>query len=206
MGLKRKTVIAVNQSELHLFGCPSCGYRSGSCHLSFSGCGSWTCGECRFNCTILADGVEKSAIGTSVRRGTIVYPIVSPHPRIGIPARGKKYKRHKDGEFFWSRGIGMDITPGCLVCGGERGLHNNICGFVQNKEAGERVVSMFQSGAWLDFREHEPDRVQVKIGACKQHLENLKKLEKTVREFLKSEGKYRPGVINENLIKDAIST
>lgn len=54
---------------------------------------------------------------------------------------------------------------------------NNIAAFVQCKEAGERVVRMFKKGARLDYRDHEPDRVQVKIGACDTHLPNLVRLE-----------------------------
>lgn len=48
---------------------------------------------------------------------------------------------------------------------------------MQGKAAGERVVAMFQRGARLDYREHEPDYVQVKIGACDKHLANLQKLD-----------------------------
>ena len=55
---------------------------------------------------------------------------------------------------------------------------DNISGFVYSKESGERIVDgMFNNvGAWLDYREREPNWIQVKIGACPEHLENLKKL------------------------------
>lgn len=79
-------------------------------------------------------------------------------------------------EAFRSRGIGLDWTPGCFVCGGEDGLRSNISGFVKSKEAGERVVAMFDHGARLDWREFEPLWIQVKIGACTAHVSDLQRL------------------------------
>lgn len=72
---------------------------------------------------------------------------------------------------------------------------NNIAAFVQCKEAGERVVAMFPQGAWLDYRDYEPDRVQVKIGACDKHLPNLQKLYELTRE----------GVITNAHINEALA-
>ena len=59
-----------------------------------------------------------------------------------------------------------------------RQLVDNIAGFVVSKESGERIVDgMFNKvGARLDYREWEQNWIQVKIGACPEHLENLKKL------------------------------
>ena len=115
-------------------------------------------------------------------------------------------------EHFSSRGMGIDYSPGCFVCGNKfvnayiedsnkkfeaykkeftndqikrmeeslrrRQMIDNISGFVYSKESGERIVNgMFNNvGAWLDYREREPNWIQVKIGACSEHLENLKKL------------------------------
>ena len=87
-----------------------------------------------------------------------------------------------------------DNTPGCFVCGGKEGLHDNIAAFVQCKESGQRILNMFSCGARLDYREFEPDRVQVKIGACKKHLENLKKLDDSTKGS---------GIITEDGIKEA---
>jgi hypothetical protein len=36
---------------------------------------------------------------------------------------------------------------------------------------------MFEGKAKLDYRESEPDRVQVKIGACDKHFKCLEELE-----------------------------
>lgn len=91
-------------------------------------------------------------------------------------------KPDSEGDLFRSRGIGLDWTPGCFICGGKKRLLNNIAAFVQNKEAGKRVVGMFSQGAWLDYRDFEPDRVQVKIGACNTHLPNLEKLHELTRD------------------------
>ncbi|HLD06116.1 MAG TPA: hypothetical protein VJC16_01100, partial [Candidatus Nanoarchaeia archaeon] len=107
------------------------------------------------------------------------YPDLQPHPRRGIPSHGQPDTRPEGGgELFRSRGISFDNTPGCFVCGGGPALHNNISAFVQCKAAGERVVALFRGkGARMDYREHEPDRVQVKIGACKGHVPHLQKLQ-----------------------------
>ena len=82
----------------------------------------------------------------------------------------------EDGVRFSPRGIGSDHTPGCFCCGGDPGLYSNISGFVGSKEDGEKVAAMFEHGARLDYRDYEPNWIQVKIGACKEHLPNLEKL------------------------------
>lgn len=56
---------------------------------------------------------------------------------------------------------------------------------VDSKEAGERVVGMFQlqgSRAFLDYNPSEPANVQVKIGACDDHLPNLQSLRALAKE------------------------
>lgn len=88
----------------------------------------------------------------------------------------------KGGIPFCARGIGLDNCPGCYVCGGLPGLRTNISGFVRRKEDGEKVVEMFTSGAWMDFRPSEPQRIQVKIGACDAHRLNLEALMKATRD------------------------
>jgi hypothetical protein len=82
----------------------------------------------------------------------------------------------EDGVLFAPRGIGSDHTPGCFCCGGEPDLYSNISGFVYGKNDGEKVVAMFEHGARLDYRDYEPNWIQVKIGACKDHFLNLEKL------------------------------
>jgi len=195
--------IAVSADELSRWGCPNCGgYRSGSVPIQQGGTALWRCGDCGASCYVLADGVTESSFGGSLDGSyTLVLPLkdggepsrdikgggelfkdvkrakLQPHPRRGTSAHGQPDTRPEgDGEFFHSRGLGTDMTPGCFVCGGERSYYSNIAAFVQCKEAGERVVSMFKSGARLDYRDFEPDRVQVKIGACSSHRANLEAL------------------------------
>jgi len=173
-----QTIVAISAADLQKFGCPYCGYRSGYSPISGHGAAAWDCGECGRTCCILGEGNTKSSIGFGS-----FYPELQDHPRHGIPKRGRADKQPDcGGEFFRSRGIGLDITPGCFVCGGDKRLLNNIAAFVQCKEAGVRVVNMFQQGARLDYRDFEPDRVQVKVGACNAHLPNLRRLDELTRD------------------------
>lgn len=184
--------IAVSVSELQEFGCPWCGYRSGFTPMSVGTTTLWECAdrECRRTCMVLANGVKVAAI----RVGDGAYPELQGHPRRGIPSHGTPDKRPDDGsEFFGSRGVGADWTPGCFVCGGKYDLRHNIAAFVQCMEAGDRVVAMFATGARLDYRPSEPDRVQVKIGACDKHRRNLDVLHELTRD----------GVIASERIEDA---
>lgn len=87
----------------------------------------------------------------------------------------------EDGDVsFASRGIGNDWVE-CFVCGGKRdvpsGVNHNISGFVNSKQDGERIRAWFREKAWLDYRKREPNWIQLKIGACDNHLANLEKLE-----------------------------
>lgn len=78
---------------------------------------------------------------------------------------------------FVSRGLGADYVPGCFLCESSeidsKRMMCNLSGFVESKEDGEEVVKMFSRGAWLDYREREPNWIQVKVGACKEHEGNL---------------------------------
>lgn len=165
--------IAVSLVEMKQWGCPYCGHRSGYSPISGGQTAIFTCGECGGSCAVLGDGVTKSTIGFDG-----FYPQLQPHPRRGTPSRTPDKQPEGGGEFFWSRGIGLDSTPGCFVCAGEKDMHNNIAAFVQCRESGVRVVAMFYKGARLDYRDYEPDRVQVKIGACDEHVANLRELDR----------------------------
>mgnify|MGYP003419590450 CR=1 FL=1 len=167
-------IIAVSFEEHALYGCPYCGYRSGLAGLRQGNCVIWDCAACNNTCVLLGGGLKKSIIGLGEKT---VYPELQEHPRKGIPAHGNEDNSPEmGGEFFSVRGIGTDMTPGCFICGGDSNFRNNIAAFVKTREAGARVVSMFETGARLDYRENEPDRVQVKIGACDEHKPNLEKL------------------------------
>lgn len=75
------------------------------------------------------------------------------------------------------RGLGTDHTPGCFLCPrSEPGMRGNIAAFVRSRADGEAIVAMFLHGARLDWREWEPTWIQVKVGACPEHLPDLERL------------------------------
>lgn len=170
--------LAVLEADFQKYGCPYCGYESGISPISVNGAMIVICGECQAGYAVLAEGVTQSPIGFND-----YHPLLTEHPRAGTPKHGRPDKQPEGGgEYFAPRGIGTDVTPGCFVCGGPKGGYNNISAFVQGKAAGERVVGMFTQGAWLDYREHSPNRVQVKVGACQFHLKNLQMLDQLTLE------------------------
>lgn len=178
---KQEATIAISVPDLNQFGCPHCGYRSGSRLFSVGGTAIWQCGKCHQECHVLAEWLTHSVIGPNC-------PEVQKHPRQGIAKHGNPdISPGEGGEFFKSRGIGLDRCT-CFICNTDKRDElgstylNNISAFVECREAGERVVAMFPNGARLDYREREPDRVQVKIGACDTHLPNLQKLDLLTRD------------------------
>jgi len=90
---------------------------------------------------------------------------------------------------FSPRGIGLDLCSGCFICGsnqrsvGSNNYLNNISAFVSSKDEGEEIVSWFDTKARLDFREHEPNWIQVKIGSCDIHLPKLHELYTLASEY-----------------------
>lgn len=94
-----------------------------------------------------------------------------------------------------SRGIGKDYTPGCFVCGGTHQLYHNISMFVRSKEDGEAATALFETGAWLDYRDFEPSWIQVKVGACDAHLANLRQLNADVLTY--------PYIITSSIVEAA---
>ena len=108
--------MVVSASEINKYGCPHCGYRSGSVGFRFNNTAHWQCGECHKVSLALTDGIEEAETGWPER------PTMKrqEHPRKGKPKHGNPDKKPEGGgEFFWVRGIGMDRTPGCFICGGE---------------------------------------------------------------------------------------
>lgn len=127
--------LAVSYEEAKQWGCPYCGYRSGYSPISGGGTSVFVCGECGKGSAILAQGVTKSTIGFGN-----FYPELSARPRIGIPGHGTPDRQPEGGgEFFRSRDIGLDTTPGCFVCGGGTKMHNNIAAFVYSARKGEHL-------------------------------------------------------------------
>ncbi len=71
--------------------------------------------------------------------------------------------------FFRSRGIGSEYGLTCLVTGEQKGLMDNISAFVVSRLEGERAVRMLKGRPFLDYRPHEPDWIQVKVGVIHEH-------------------------------------
>jgi hypothetical protein len=164
---------AISFSEFKQHGCINCGCEYCYNHhgVSGGGCTPVKCGECGTEFAILADGLEKSSMGIGTdKEGEFYHPTREPHPRLGIPKHEyvKPDVRPETGGEFWSpRGIGYDLS-----------------GFVKSKQAGERIVKMFEDvlgrkpGTWLDYREFEPNWIQVKVQKEDVDLETLEKLTK----------------------------
>jgi hypothetical protein len=102
-------------------------------------------------------------------------------------------------ERFNSRGIGQELNLPCFVSGravdDATSLKDNIAAFVTSKEAGERIVQMFDGLARLDYRPHEPKWIQVKVGVGPQHLAALRALQRLSFE--------NGGVISREIIRQA---
>lgn len=103
-----------------------------------------------------------------------------------------RWKEHTHGEFvkMQPRPIGTDTCPCCVFCGDGKDspsmYRRNISLFVHSKADGEKVVDWFKAddynGAWLDFREYEPNYLQVKMGACSDHYQKLVQLSQIIEE------------------------
>lgn len=89
---------------------------------------------------------------------------------------------------FASRGIGSSWDR-CFVCAeaplkdglGEGSTHENLAAFVEGRAGGEAVLALFQDRgltASLDWRESEPNWVQIKVGVCRAHQASLRLLDR----------------------------
>lgn len=154
-------LIAISFSDYDKCGCVNCG--CDYCYAGNISCGGSTpvtCGECRTDFVILANGKTESCIGFNGENGECEYPSLQAHPRDGI----LKHKYVKpdirpdgEGEFWSPRGVGY----------GKKG--EDISGFIKSKQAGERILIMIENivgkehESWLDYREHEPNWIQLKV-------------------------------------------
>lgn len=80
-----------------------------------------------------------------------------------------------------SRGIGLDITPGCFVCGATKRnptandyLHNIAALVAKVDEAA--AMACFERGARMAYFHGDEHAPQIKVGACDDHLPELKHL------------------------------
>lgn len=58
----------------------------------------------------------------------------------------------------------------------------DLAGFVKTKKDGQAIVDLFDGFALLDYRESEPDWIQVKVSIDPPYIEALRALEKAVRD------------------------
>jgi hypothetical protein len=158
-------MIAISNSDYQKYGCPKCGCDSSILSRCYTGdTHPVTCRECKENFVILADGLKKSSLGFGYNAG---YPELQEHPRKGTPWHPwiAPDPRPEYGEYWNPRGIGYDLS-----------------GFVQSKQAGERLLDMVKDvlgkdnpESWLDWREYEPEWIQFKFQDSEFDLEKLKK-------------------------------
>jgi hypothetical protein len=99
-------------------------------------------------------------------------------------------------EAWGPRGIGSESGLPCFVTGERPGFTPNVSGFVNSKEAGERVVDMFDGLARLDFRPHEPNWIQVKVGALPEHAAVLHLL---MEKVIKAGNRISRNMIQETI-------
>lgn len=86
---------------------------------------------------------------------------------------------------FSPRGIGSGSGV-CFICGHKpMTAHAELAGFTGNtRHEGELAHRVFRAAGMetrLDWREHEPTWVQVKIGACQAHAMQLSDLDAAIR-------------------------
>lgn len=87
---------------------------------------------------------------------------------------------------FAPRGLGSSWDA-CFICNedplgdglGEGSCHENLAAFVASRGEGEIIVALFRElglTATPDFRDAEPNWIQVKLGACRAHQPSLRLL------------------------------
>ena len=163
-------IIAVSYSDYNKYGCVKCGCEYCSVDIVSGPSTPVICGECESKFIILKDGLKKSSVGLATQKndkdGNTIYefPLLSVHPRKGVLKH--PYVRP---DIRPDNGIGEFATP--------RGVGYDIACFVKSKEAGKRIVEMFDKknkeyeemgnkfvfSCCLDYRPNEPKWIQVKI-------------------------------------------
>lgn len=188
-------MLAISISDFEEHGCPNCGCDTAMAgRISGGGVTTGTCEECKLCFAIMADRMEKSSMGFGTGRknpdGTdeVEYPVRIPHPRAAIAKHAYQWPdpRPKGGGEYWkSRGIGYDLS-----------------GFVESRQAGERLLEMVKSvtgkekpDSWLDYRPREPKWIQFKFQPSEFDLERLDRL-----------SQENNGVLTTAILKQALAT
>lgn len=80
-----------------------------------------------------------------------------------------------------SRGLGLDLTPGCFVCGstlrceGANEYMNNIAAHIAVHNQAN-ILACFPRGARMGYYHGDEMSPQVKVGACDKHVPVLEEL------------------------------
>ncbi len=87
--------LAVPASEFDQFGCPGCGGIYGTSPISGGGTAQFNCSDCGRMTLVVADDLDRSAIGISSGDADPVYPVVVAHPRRGRPINREQLMRER---------------------------------------------------------------------------------------------------------------
>lgn len=173
-----KEMVAITSDDAQRWGCPECGFDACPSGVRPTSQVITTCPVCNIGFMVM--GSEETISSFEIGSGEGRYrPQLVEHPRKGTLKHGlEDTVPPEGGEYFRSRGLGMESSLCCFVCGASSaGYTNNISGFVTSKAGGERVVAMLterhEGAARLDYRDWEPHYIQVKVGACNTHRSNL---------------------------------
>ena len=91
----------------------------------------------------------------------------------------------KNGELIGKVEPSRVDKDGVHYSGGYNSCQPDMAARVNGLQGAKKVEKMFRAEgcrALIDYRDFEPHHVQVKIGACEEHLSNLKILERLTKE------------------------
>jgi hypothetical protein len=111
---------------------------------------------------------------------------------------------------FSPRGLGSSWQA-CFICGekplgdggGEGSTNDDMASFVETKEDGEQIIDLFTAlgcTALLDYRDYEPNWIQVKLAVCRAHWPSLRLL----KEICSKENTINSIIIKECLPKPRV--
>jgi hypothetical protein len=104
----------------------------------------------------------------------------------------EKDVKPKNGEYFNTIKYVLEDASCCFICGREIKNWGNLSAYVKTHESGKRIAEMFNKEVLIDFKESEPNSVQVKVGTCAEHIYHLILLNKLI--------KVNGGVINKTIV------
>ncbi|MGI6324604.1 MAG: hypothetical protein ACOXZS_01460 [Bacilli bacterium] len=198
---------AVSIEERNKWGCIDCGCDDYIVEDSTRGANVnlIRCFGCGKRFVVLFSGLTKSPVSfEDEKTGQPVYPVVQEHPRKGI----LKHK-YKVLDVRPENGIGEYCVP--------LSMKYNLTCMVKSKEAGERIVAMFNNinkkigsncyedepcfvrginSVRTDYREWDPTWLKIKIPFCANHQKNTRLLMEKLE---------KKGIITEEIIWEALT-